>query len=638
MLRKYEMVWRPNYEFYSATGWLISIAMMFVLWSWASLPTLPFLYLTGVATLFLVRNGLKALRLWEITFNLCGKGISFISDTKLFSLIRKRPGCLWMGKGFDWTPVHTQRLYEIKRINPQVMYPPALFMWLRQLVTREQVGALTNDYIGAPWIHGVEPKEEDIYVPIEHFVGNTLILGTTRCGKTRMLELIVEMAISMGYTVISIDPKGDQAYEHSMVEACRVAGRMESYARFHLAFPKTSIRIDPLKNYINPSDLPSRITALMGGGDDGSSFRDFAWGVLNSITLGMFEVGEKPTLVKIRSYANNGVADLLRRVVLNYFDAKLPPKWEDVVVEYARTLKTARGKEAFDGEILVRQSLNLMVSYFRNVLKPQGHQHEALETLAATYEHDAAHYSKMIQNLLPILAMLTTGELGGLMSPDPRDIADTRQITDFQALIRSKSVVYIGLDSLANKTISSAVGSLLLSDLTSVAASIYNYQSDQATNDKIFLIVDELAEVVNEPYIQMLNKSSGAGFVNFGVAQTVSDFSARFGSMDKARQMLGNFNNLVAMRLKDKGTQEFAVETFGESYVQSKEVTRSTSTNTKTNAAHFTGTIGEKTTDSLETVIPMDTFVRMPNWQYVASVSGGRIVKGRLSIIKHAHA
>lgn len=636
MLRKYEMVWRPNYESYAAAGWLLCLGLMAGLWYWASLPTLPFLYLAGAAAVFLILNGIKAVRLWEITFNLCGKGISFITDAKLFDLIRKRPGSLWLGKGFDWTPVHTQRLYEIKRINPQLMYPPAIFMWLRQLVTREQVGALSADYIGAPWIHGVEPKEDDIYVPIEHFIGNTLILGTTRCGKTRMLELIVEMAISLGYTVISIDPKGDQAYEKSMKEACRVAGRTESYARFHLAFPKTSIRIDPLKNYINPSDLPSRITALMGGGDDGSSFRDFAWGVLNSITLGMFEVGEKPTLVKIRSYANNGVADLLRRVVLKYFDAKLAPKWEDLVADYARTLKVARGKEAVDGDIMVRQSLNLMVSYYRNVLKPQGHQHEALETLAATYEHDAAHYSKMIQNLLPILAMLTTGELGGLMSPDPRDIHDTRPITDFQALIRSKSVVYIGLDSLANKTISSAVGSLLLSDLTSVAASIYNYQSEQADN-KIFLIVDELAEVVNEPYIQMLNKSSGAGFVNFGVAQTISDFSARFGSMDKARQMLGNFNNLVAMRLKDKGTQEFAVETFGESFVQSKQVTRSTSTATKTNAAHFTGTIAEKTDDSLEAVIPMDTFVKMPNWQYVASVSGGRIVKGRLSIIKHGH-
>jgi conjugal transfer pilus assembly protein TraD len=35
-------------------------------------------------------------------------------------------------------------------------------------------------------------------VPIQNFVGNSLLLGTTRCGKTRMLELIVEMAISLG--------------------------------------------------------------------------------------------------------------------------------------------------------------------------------------------------------------------------------------------------------------------------------------------------------------------------------------------------------------------------------------------------------------------------------------------------------
>ena len=33
---------------------------------------------------------------------------------------------------------------------------------------------------------------------------------------------------------------------------------------------------------------------------------------------------------------------------------------------------------------------------------------------------------------------------------------------------------------------------------------------------KIFLIVDEAAEVVNEPYISILNKGAGAGFLPSG--------------------------------------------------------------------------------------------------------------------------
>ena len=113
-----------------------------------------------------------------------------------------------------------------------------------------------------------------------------------------------------------------------------------------------------------------------------------------------------------------------------------------------------RGQE--EGEILVRQSLHLLLDYYLDVIVPRGLRDEAVEALATIYKHDSAHYSKMIANLVPILGMLTTGELGTLLSPNPRDISDTRPMTDLASLIRANSVVSIGLDSLANKTISSA--------------------------------------------------------------------------------------------------------------------------------------------------------------------------------------
>lgn len=59
----------------------------------------------------------------------------------------------------------------------------------------------------------MDGSEENLYVPIQNLIGNTLLIGTTRCGKTRFLELITEMAIELEYTVISIDPKGDQPFE-----------------------------------------------------------------------------------------------------------------------------------------------------------------------------------------------------------------------------------------------------------------------------------------------------------------------------------------------------------------------------------------------------------------------------------------
>jgi conjugal transfer pilus assembly protein TraD len=634
------MPWRPAYESYAAAAWLVCIVGLAYQYATSSVPLTPFLILGGMATAMMTWNLVGAAEIWRVKFALGGRGISFISDVDLGRKVAVKEGSLWVGKGFDWNPVHTQRVYEIKRADPEEFYPPRFVMWLTEKWTGEQVGANTPEYIGAPWIHGVNPTEEDLYVPVHSFVGNTLLLGTTRCGKTRFLELIVEMAIQLGYTVISIDPKGDQQYEQSMRTACKQAGREADFARFHLAFPNDSIRVDPLKNYTNPSDIASRIAALMPGGDKSSSFRDFAWGVLNAVVLGMLEVGEKPSLVRIRSYVDNGVADLLARVLLKYFDDNLPASWEVEAAQFARTIKQGKGKTGVeDGEILVRQSLHLLLAYYSDIIVGRGHHNEAVEALATIYKHDSAHYGKMIANLVPILGMLTTGELGGLLSPNPRNVDDTRVMSDMQSLIRSNSVVYIGLDSLANKTISSAVGAMLLSDLTSVAANIYNFSgSEGGERNKIFLIVDEASEVVNDPYIQMLNKSAGAGFINIAAAQTIPDFAARFESMDKARQMLGNFNNLFAMRVKDGVTQEFVVETFGETYVHQKQVIMGTSSSTEKNVTHFTGSVAERVTEELAEILPADVLGQLPNWQYVATVSGGRLIKGRLPIIHHEGA
>ena len=635
LLRKFEMPWRTAYEAYAAAGWALCLIGLAYFWQRSAFPDLPFYYLGALALALCLANLYSAAEIWRLKWALGGKGIAFITDPQLKSKVKGAKGIvnnLWFGRGFDWTPVHTQRVYEIKRADPEQFYPPKWIMWINEQWTGEQVGANTAEYIGAPWIHGVNGSEKDLYVPIQNLVGNTLVAGTTRCGKTRFLELLAEMAIELGYCVISIDPKGDQPYETSLRAACKQAGRENDFVRFHLAFPNESVRIDPLKNYTNPSDLASRIAALMPGGDKSSSFRDFAWAVLNAIVMGQLATGEKPSLVGIRSYVDNGVADLLMRVVLQYFDGILPANWEVDVATYARTQKAAKGKKGQEeGEVLVRQSLHLLLDYYREHLLSRGLRNEAIEALATIYMHDSAHYSKMIANLVPILGMLTTGDLGALLSPDARNINDSRPMTDLAALIRSNSVVSIGLDSLANKTISSAVGSMLLSDLTSVAASFYNYGG----NHKIFLLVDEASEVVNDPYIAMLNKSAGAGFINVAAIQTIPDLAARFESMDKARQMLGNFNNLVAMRIKDRVTQDFVTETFGQTYVYTQQKIHGTSSSTEQNITHFTGSVQERVTEALEDVLPTDILGQLPNWQYIAAVSGGRLIKGRLPIITH---
>ena len=65
---------------------------------------------------------------------------------------------------------------------------------------------------GLPRLHGIEPDEVDVSLPLGERVGHSLVLGTTRVGKTRLAELFVTQdirrrnAAGEHEVVIVIDP------------------------------------------------------------------------------------------------------------------------------------------------------------------------------------------------------------------------------------------------------------------------------------------------------------------------------------------------------------------------------------------------------------------------------------------------
>lgn len=155
---------------------------------------------------------------------------------------------------------------------------------------------------------------------------------------------------------------------------------------------------------------------------------------------------------------------------------------------------------------------------------------------------------------MPIFAMLTSGPLEESLSPDPSDASDKRPIWDMESLVKCKGVLYVNLDSLSDNMIASAVGSMLLSDLTAYAGKRYNL----GLNDvRISLYVDEASNVINQPLIELLNKGAEGGVYTTIAIQTVPDLAHRLGSVHAARMVLGNCNNLIALRCKDRETQDF---------------------------------------------------------------------------------
>lgn len=591
----YNPPWRPNFELAALSSWLgVGLLAACLHGHWA-LHQRPFQLLAVLAILMGLRWLPAALRHSQRRARLGGQPLSFLDPERLRALGQRRPADLWLGWGFDWNAEHAQLALDLIRVGPERIVP-------------------AHPELGAHWLHGLAPREMPVWLPVAHSAGHLLIVGTTGSGKTRLLELLVAQAVQRGEAVVILDPKGDQELQASSRRACLRCGEPQRFVSFHPAFPDRSHRIDPLYSFNRATEIASRIAAIMPSVSGNDPFKSFAQMALSHVIGGLLAAGERPNLVTLRRYLEGGVEALVVRVLTRFFDEQTPG-WEGRAARYIGkahdTMAKARGLVRFYQEIRTQ------------------HPSTVIDGLVSLFEHDRVHFSKMVASLLPVLSMLTAGALGPLLSPDSDDPEDPRPITAMARIVERAQVAYIGLDALSDGMVGAAIGSILIADLAAVAGDRYNYS---VQHRPVNVFVDEAAEIVNDPLIQLLNKGRGAGLRLTIATQTFADFAARTGSEAKARQVLGNLNTLIALRVLDSETQEYVTASLPKARL--KTLTRTQGTSTQRNPLQHSGNVGEQLKEEVSELFQSALLGMLPNLHYVARLAGGRIVKGRLPILR----
>lgn len=624
MARTYHDMFRPAYELPACATWAASSAALSILHP----PMWPALAV-GMLAASAVR-GKQAVELYRFRASISSLRVEMIAVEEAIKISRKHlkldgakitetsgKGGFWLGRGFRWTQHHAEVARQIMFRSPgEIQGPPA---WLPAPLLKAIQPAnrvpLKEDAIGVSWIHGLSTEEQELTLPIEALSGHTLVVGTTRAGKTRLYELLSSQIIHAKKVLIIIDPKGDKDWEKRVREECKRAGR--KFLFFHPAHPSRSIRMNPLANWNTVSEVATRIGQLI---DAEGTFGAFAWKTLFRVMRAEVADGSRPTIRSAKNYVQNGVDPLLERLIQKKLFGLQGGAWDQDLQSYVKT--QARGKtspissERLEGMIGKFQALQI--------------EDEAITSLIAMVNHSKEHYSKMIQVLEPILEMLGSDELGRMLSPDPLDMTDDRPIYDTQKIIEENAVLYVGLDSLSNKIIGSAIGSILLADLASVAGAIYNFREAK----DIYVFIDEAAEVMNEQGIQLLNKGGGAGIKAFIATQTIADFDVVFGNSARTGQALGNLNNVICLRVKDPDMADWIATSFGKTAARDVRVTHSTGSGSSKSFTEFSGSTSRSLAETEIPFVSPDLLTRLPGLQYFAFLAGSTLYKGRLPLLK----
>ncbi|MCL1961969.1 MAG: conjugative transfer system coupling protein TraD [Desulfovibrionaceae bacterium] len=619
LTRAYEMPWRRAYEAYASAIWLAATCATAVMAVRSQLPVNIAMLLACACLGMAVWRAAQAARIMVLRAALTGRAMQAIGPREQERLTRN-PDQVFLGFGFDWQPVHSQRLYGLSQIDYRAYTAsPALLRLLGYQVTPQP-----DAEIGLPYIHGVEPRERALYRPLQNFEGGTLLVGTTQSGKGVALSNLVTQAIRRGDVVIIIDPKNSRRLKDSAIRACRRYREADTFLEFHPAFPETGVRLDFAFNWQKPTELASRIQSILPP-DTAGSFGAFSWDAVNVVVQGLVDLEERPSLAKLTRYIEGGIEPVLEQSLRRFYEARFRQGWREHP-DMKRLLGEAhRGNLKRPSEASGADLLAFVAFYEHHV--PQSQRSKVIDSQVRVFRHNREHYQKITANLLPILSMLTSGDLGRSLSPDPFDPNDRRAIMNFEKIERAGHVLYMCLDSLPDPSVASAIGALALADLAASAGMRYNLGGYR----RISLFVDEVGNVINQPLIEILNKGAEGGIYTTCAMQTLADLARRLGSEDAARMALGNLNNLIALRSKDRPTQDFVVETFGKTSIHTLRV--GLNEGIDAHLGDFSAGSSAQITETREEMIPVDVLGKLPNLQYFASVSGGRLIKGRFPIL-----
>jgi len=652
---------RPPVEAYSAAT-ALGIASVAATAPWAlMMPHSLGLVAAAIATAFGVKRGAQAFDVYRYQ-----RGLKFTKMTRVPPhMLPVTKEHLYLGEGFEWTQVHTQRKLDTREKRVQEYVRPSLREirlaklgeqlrnWTderssslsRRLLRRTiDAGGPANplasgvDLGGTAILHGVGVLEEKpVKLRQSARSGHMLVMGTTRVGKTRLLELLCTQDIHAGHVTIVIDPKGDADLMLRMQAEARRAGREDSFYLFHLGYPEISARYNGIGSFGRITEVAGRTTNALPSAGNSAAFKEFSWRFTNIVAQAQVALGRIPTyetLLKDVTGIDPLFMDYANMVFRRYAAEGRFVDYEDRIANIVRQIAA---KKAPVPRSLADRDPELVAMFLW--IKESRLADKVLLGLAAAFSYERSFYEKIVASLGPFLEKLTSGAVGKLISPDYFDPDDTRPIFDWMTVFRQGGIVYAGLDALSDSVVSSAVGNSMLADLVSVGGKLYKTGLDPHNADgklklpNVCCHFDEVNEIAGPEFVPMVNKLGGSGFKITAYTQSMFDIEAKVGDKAKAGQIMDNFNHLVMLRVRSVATANLLAEQVPQvNVVQLTPMSGVTDTAAQGNGVDFVSRNDDIATQIKVPLIEASDILELPQGQAFALLEGNRRFKIRIPL------
>ncbi len=345
-------------------------------------------------------------------------------------------------------------------------------------------------------------KEILITIPDNNRNGHFGCFGTTRTGKTKLTEYIIEQDIKKGYNVVVIDPKGDIELLSRVVQAAAEAGRLEEILFLSPIYPEYSIMLDPLAYYYMEDELVDHVISGIKAKED--YFIAIAYEVTQAVIAGL------SLLAKQKG----------ERLNINFHEIKARSDWHNLK-KFKETLENLPGSD--DVVSGLDQILNSPPDFF----------------------------SKVSSSLRTTLSALTSGTTGKI-------IGKTFVNEFVKRFEEGKGVILIcNTGSMLARRTAHIIGRVLVSMIQSMIGRFY--ASGRKLHPPLCLHIDEGHNILYKGIEELFSKGGAANVYVHFYTQSIAQIEEEVGR-ESAKSILDNINTWVYMLVNHPDTAKFIEE------------------------------------------------------------------------------
>lgn len=352
-----------------------------------------------------------------------------------------------------------------------------------------------------------EMKVRDFYLNYGDRAGHVGVLGTTRIGKTRLLEHLISQDIRAGNNVIVIDPKGDAELLSKVIQVAAESGRLHEIMLITPIYPECSLKMDPLAYYYIQDELVDHVISGIRAKEE--YFINVASEISSVIIAGL--------IVQAKSKGE--------KLVLNFNSIKSSSTHPSLKKFYDTlyALKTHPDKE-------IRETAK-----------------EVLENAEQILESPADFFAKVSSSLRTTLTALTSSTTGKIIGK-----AYTNEFV--KRFEQGKRVILIcNTGSLLTRKTSHIVGRVLVSMVQSTVGRFF--ASGRKINPPLCLYIDEGHNILYKGIHELFNKAGGAGvWINF-FTQSLAQIDEEIGP-EASQSIVDNINTWIFMRVNHDTTAQ----------------------------------------------------------------------------------